>query len=212
MKTIQNNRLILLIICIVLAVSGCGAKHITQQKTTLLEIRKPVLAEKSGEDNRPEWTSERPFFEDDKGLHYTGGYMGGADYALSLRIAKGEAIKNLLESVQIKAGAEFSNALQGQNRDDTDIGRYVTDAVAWIVDNLKIQGITQQTIYYEQVFDPMSQSFKYNAWDQVQISKMDYLQAKINAAKKMVDKTLQEKDLEAEAKARELLERLRQET
>jgi len=47
--------------------------------------------------------------------------MGGADYALTLRLAKSEAMKNLLESIQVKAMGEFSSAIHGQN-EQTVIG------------------------------------------------------------------------------------------
>jgi hypothetical protein len=74
---------------------------------------------KTGDDNRPEWTTEDTFMEKDDIFFYTGGVIGRADYALTLRLAKSEAIKNLLESVEIKARVEFNNALHGQNRNDT---------------------------------------------------------------------------------------------
>ena len=137
--------------------------------------------------------------------------MGGADYALTLRLAKSEAMKNLLESIQVKASEEFSSAIHGQNRRDGDLGRYVTDTVAWTVENLCIGGITQDRIYYEQIFDPVSQSFKYNSWVQVGISRADYVKAKTDAAQKLLDKAIRDKDEEAKRKALELLEKLREE-
>ena len=134
-----------------------------------------------------------------------------ADYALSLRLAKSEAMKNLLETIQIKARAKFSSAIHSQNRSGTDLDRYVADAVAWTVDNLKIGGMGEREIYYEQIFDPVSQSFKYNAWVQLQISRPDYFKAKITATEKLLDKAVQKKDQEAKEKAMELLGKLRQE-
>ena len=136
--------------------------------------------------------------------------MGGADYALTLRLAKSEAMKSLLESIQVKARGEFSSAIQGQNRTDRDLGRYVTDTVAWTVENLRIEGITQDRAYYEQIFDPVSQSFKYNSWVQVGISRSDYVRAKTDAAQKLLDKAVHNNDQEAKMKAMELLEKLRE--
>jgi len=137
--------------------------------------------------------------------------MGGVDYALTLRLAKSEATKNLLESIEIRAQAEFGSAIQGQNINDNDLGRYVTDAVAWTVDNLKVSGIRQTRAYYEQVFDPISQSPKYNAWIQLEIPKTDYLNAKTDSAQKLLDKAIKEKNQEAKEKATELLHKLKQE-
>jgi len=190
---------------------GCSSSKVAKQKEALIEVHKPVIVNRTDKDNRPEWTTKEPYIEEDGYLIYTGGMIGGADYALTLRLAKSEATKNLLESIHIKARTEFSNAIHGQNRSETDLGRYVTDAVAWTVDSLRIGGIRQKEIYYEQVFDPANQSFKYNAWVQVQISKPDYLKAKIAATEKLLDRAIRQKDQEAKEKALELLDKLGQE-
>ena len=84
------------------------------------------------------------------------------------------------------------------------------DTVAWTVENLRIEGITQDRIYYEQIFDPVSQSFKYNSWVQVGISRADYVKAKTDAAQKLLDKAIRNNDQEAKSKAMELLEKLRE--
>ena len=209
----KNNglRLTAMVLSVVFLPFGCAASKMAKQKEALVEIHKPLIVEKTGHDNRPQWTTKETFIEQEGKLVYTGGVMGGADYALTLRLAKSEATKNLLESIQIKARAEFSSAIHGQNRTENDLGRYVTDAVGWTVDNVRISGIRQNEIYYEQVFDPVSQSFKYNAWVQVQISRSDYVKAKTDAAEKLLDKAIREKDEEAKQKAMELLEKLRQE-
>jgi hypothetical protein len=200
-----------LVLSVAFVAFGCAPSKMAKQKEALIEVHKPVIVEKTGQDNRPEWTTKETFSEQDGNHIYTGGVIGGADYTLTLRLAKSEATKNLLESIQIKARAEFSSAIHGQNRADNDLGRYVTDAVAWTVDNLKIGGITQKKIYYEKTFDPADQAFKYNAWVQLQISKSDYLRAKTAATEKLLDKAIREKDQEAKEKALELLEKLRQE-
>jgi len=193
------------IIGIALLLTACASKAHVKQEVS------PTKITMTGEDDRPEWTTKETFTEKDGRLMYTGGVMGGADYALTLRLAKSEATKNLLESIEIKARAEFSSAIHGENRSEGDLGRYVTDAVAWTVDNLRIGGIKQSRIYYEQIFDPISQLFKYNAWVKLEISKADYLKAKTDSAQKLLDKAIREKDEEAKEKALELLEKLRQE-
>ena len=200
-----------LVSCILFLSFGCGAGSVGKETATLIEVQRPVLVKKTGQDNRPEWTTKQTFIEENGALIYTGGIMGGADYALTLRLAKSEATKNLLESVQIKARGEFSSVIHGQNRNENDLGRYVTDAVAWTVDNIKIRGIRQREIYYEQIFDPGNQAFKYNAWIQLQISQSDYLKAKLNATEKILSKAIREKNDEAKQKAAELLRELRKE-
>jgi len=210
MITRQSASLIAVASCLGFLLMGCGANKAAKQKEAFIEAQKPVVVQKMGQEKRPDWTSEKPYFEDDVGFHFTAGFMGGADYALTLRLAKSEAMKNLLESIQVKARGEFSSAIHGQNRTDRDLGRYVTDTVAWTVENVRIEGITQDRIYYEQIFDPASQSFKYNSWVQVGISRSDYVKAKTDAAQKLLDKAVHNNDQEAKSKAMELLEKLRE--
>jgi hypothetical protein len=52
---------------------------------------------------------------------------------------------------------------------------------------------------------------EYNVWVRLEISRADYVKAKTEAAQKLLDKAIREKDQEAKEKALELLERLRQE-
>jgi len=211
METRKGFGFVLLVLCMAFSPFGCAASKVAKEKANLIEVYKPVVVEKTGQDNRPQWTTRETFIEQEGKLVYTGGVMGGADYSLTLRLARGEATKNLLESIQIKARGEFSSAIHGQNRTENDLGRYVTDAVAWTVDNIKITGIRQNEVYYEKILDLISQSFKYNAWVQVQISQSDYLKAKLDAAEKLLDKAIREKDEEAKQKAMELLRKLQEE-
>ncbi|MBC8183966.1 hypothetical protein H8E88_22965 [candidate division KSB1 bacterium] len=210
----KNNSLILNALIGLIAVFlayGCSGPKVSKQTQKIANLNKPIVLEKTGENDRPDWTNNPSFFEDDTGFHFTGGIMGGADYSLTLRLAKAEAMKNLLESIEIKARSEFSYALQGGNRNDSDIGRYVTDAVAWTIDNLRISGIRQRQVYYEQVFNPASQAVKYNTWIELEIPISDYTKAKVNAAERLLNKTLKEQDQEARKKAQELLDKLRTE-
>jgi len=61
-----------------------------KQKEAFIEAQKPVVVQKMVQEKRPDWTSEKPYFEDDAGFHFTGGIMGEVDYALTLRLAKSE--------------------------------------------------------------------------------------------------------------------------
>lgn len=189
---------------------GCGGSKVVRQNHAMAELNRPVVVEKSGATQRPEWTNQTTFYEDSQGLHFTGGVIGGSDYALTLRLAKSEAVKNLLESIEIKARSEFSSVMHGNYGRD-DIGRYVTDAVAWTVDTLRVGGIKQRTIYYEQAFDPSTHRVRYNAWVNLEISRADYIKAKTSAAERLLKKAIQSQDEEAKERALELLERLRNE-
>ena len=132
MQSKQCFQFLILTIVMAFLPFGCGASKAMKEKQALVEVQSPIVVTKTGQDKRPDWTSENPFREDDKGLYFSGGIMGGADYALTIRLAKAEATKNLLESIQIKLRSEFSSAIHGQNRIDNDLGRYATDGVAWV--------------------------------------------------------------------------------
>jgi hypothetical protein len=211
MKRTQFETSCVVISCFVFFLSACSAGRFFDQNRALANMEAPVVLEKTGQDGRPEWISEKPYFEDVNGYQFTGGIVGGTDFGLTMRLAKAEATKNLLESIQVKASGEFSSAVQGQNQTDSDLGRYATDAVAWIIDNLSIGGIQQKQIYYERIFDPASQSVKYNIWVQLEIGRSDYQKAKIDAAERLLNRAVLEKDQEAKKKAEELLDKLRQE-
>ena len=79
MRGIRFFQFFALVFCIMFLVSGCGTSKVAKQKTTIIEVQRSVVVEKTGEDNRPDWTFEKTFFEDDQGFHFSGGYMGGAD-------------------------------------------------------------------------------------------------------------------------------------
>jgi len=56
----------------------------------------------------------------------------------------------------------------------------------------------------------VGQSFKFNSWVQVGISRSDYVRAKTDAAQKLRDKAIRNNDQEAKTKAMQLLENLRE--
>ena len=212
MKTCLRKKLVVwYVVFFLLAIIGCGGGNkVVKQNLVMAESYKPVVYEKSGSTQRPEWTNQVTFYENAQGFQFTGGVMSGSDYALTLRLAKSEAIKNLLESIEIKARSEFSSVMHGNYGND-DLGRYVTDAVAWTVDNLRVGGIKQRDIYYEQTFDPGTHRNRYNAWVKLEINRADYIKAKTRAAEKLLNKAIRENDEEAKEKAQEMLEKLRTE-
>lgn len=159
---------------------------------------------------RPAWVDGDSFSEDDKGIHMVGAFMGSADYNMTIRLAKAEAMKNLLESVEVKARGEFSSAMHGGNRQTNDIGRYVTDTVGWVVENLRVRGVRQRQVYVEQVIVPGYPVTKYNAWVRVEISKADYEHAKLDATNRFLAKAVCENDAEAKEKAEQVLMQLKE--
>lgn len=211
----KKNLMMKAVVCVMgsflFTTMGCGGGNkVVKQNQAMAEQSRPIVIEKSGTTQRPEWTNQVTFQENAQGFQFTGGIMGGSDYAMTLRLAKSEAIKNLLESVEIKVRSEFSSVIHGNYGND-DLGRYVTDAVAWTVGNLRVNGIKQKDIYYEQTFDPGTHRNRYNAWVKLEIARADYIMAKTKAAQRLLNKAIRENDEEAKEKAQEMLEKLRTE-
>lgn len=208
----KNNRLrlrFLTYFAVIAFFCSCGGDRIVKPTQAIADFHDLIVIENTGTTGRPDWTDNITFFKDNQGLHFTGGVMGGVDYALTIRLAKAQAIKGLLESIEIKARSEFSTVLGGKNRNESDIGRYVTDAVAWTIENIKISGIRQRKLYYEKVLDPISQIIGYNTWVELEISDSDYAKAKVKAAERLRDQALEERDEDSRRKAEELLDKLR---
>jgi len=158
---------------------------------------------------RPEWIL-KPYYEKGNMLYYSGGVTGKGNYELALRQAKGEAIKNITEGIQVKVRTEFSEATRGTNISEDDLGSFVEDALGMVTENLNIQGIIPKTQYYEKVEKTTATGVKYlwNCYMLLTIEKSDYLQARNLALNGLVDKAKRERDKKAEEAATLLMERL----
>ncbi|MCG2721924.1 MAG: hypothetical protein L6290_07915, partial [Thermodesulfovibrionales bacterium] len=67
-----------LIVPFLIAALGCGGNKVVKQNQEMADLNKPVLVEKTGGPQRPEWTNQTNFYEDESGIHFTGGVMGGS--------------------------------------------------------------------------------------------------------------------------------------
>ena len=79
------------------ALSGCGtSKAVKNARESVREaygLQKPLLVKTSENDKRPKWTRQTSYETDDGLLYFTGGYLNGADYPLTIRCANAEALK-----------------------------------------------------------------------------------------------------------------------
>ena len=176
------------------------------QKT--YQSTKPFILRTSETDNRPSWTKEL-FSESKDGMNvrFTGAFLGGADYPLTVRMAYAEALKNASSTIKQYVRAEFSEFVQGNNRDRVD--RWVSDGIASIVPNLLMQGLTQKKVYYEEMYSPSSMTPRWNVWVQAEMPMQDYLRAKAQAVDSLRKEFEREGQMEAKRKAEDLLSRLR---
>ena len=203
---------IVLFISVILVLWGCGTsrevKVAQKQARVAYEMQKPVVVRTSEDDNRPAWT-KKSSYSDDANVYFTGGYLNGADYPLTVRTANAEAIKVACQGISQFIRAEFSGYIQGTNQAGDRLDRYVSDGIATFTKALHIQGVRQTDIFYEETFSPSVARPAYNVWVKLEMSKVDYMHAKAEALKTLRDQFEREGDIEAKEKAQELLDGLK---
>jgi len=174
------------------------------------EIQKPFPVKDSKNDNRPEWTKKTVFANENTGMvYFSGGFLNGSDYSVTIRCANAEALKVAVQAISQFIRAEFSTYVQGSNAMSADVDRWVYDGIATYVNNLHMQGIKQKEVYYEEVFIPAVMQSAYNVWVQLEMSKADYLKAKADVIKKLRDSLVKKGEKEAKEKADKLLDQLK---
>ena len=173
------------IFLVTVLLSGCSAKlaskeTVQKSSSQSLEMQQAVQIKTSESDHRPAWTKQSSF-EKDGNIFFTGGFLKGADYSLSVRCANAEAMKVAIQSISQFIRAEFSDYAQGNNNHSEGVNRYVADGIATLTNNIHIQGIRQKDIYYEELFLPTTNRFAYNVFVVLEMNENDHLKAKIDA-------------------------------
>ena len=204
-----------LILFIGLAFCGCGTSRAVKmyqaEMKKTYELQKPVLIRTSEDDNRPQWTHNTVFEKAGK-VYFTGGFVNGADYAVTIRCANAEALKNIIQAISLYIRAEFSEYVQGSNSTyDHGIERFVEDGIATFAENVHVQGIKQVALYYEELFSPAVMQPSFNVFVKLEMSKADYLKAKADILRHLRDRFKNEGEIEAKEKAENLLQELKDE-
>jgi hypothetical protein len=204
-----------IILFIGLVFNGCGAskavKMYQAEMKETYELQKPALIRTSEDDKRPKWTHTTVFEEAGK-VYFTGGFVNGADYAVTIRCANAEALKNLVQAISLYIRAEFSEYVQGSNSAyDHGIERFVEDGIATFAENVHVQGIKQVALYYEEMFSPTLLQPSFNVFVKLEVSKADYLKAKADILRHLRDRFQSEGEIEAKEKAENLLQELKDE-
>jgi hypothetical protein len=199
----------------ILSTTGCSS--LPKQNLAALpesleadKISKPVIVRTSDEDSRPDWT-KKSVSEAQGRLYFTGGFLNGADYSVSIRCANAEALKVTIQGISQFIRAEFSAYTQGSNTDSGGIERYVEDGIATFTKNLHIQGIKQKESYWEELLYPGMVQPTYNVWVMLEMNKADYLKAKADVLRNLRDKFAEAGQTEAKEKAEKLLKDLKEE-
>ena len=165
---------ILILILITLALSGCGAtKAVKINQAAMKEayqIQEPIVVRTSEDDDRPEWT-QMTVFERNGKVYFTGGFTDGTDYAATIRCANAEALKSAVQAISQFIRAEFSEYAQGSNSANGEgIERHLSDGIATFSENIHVQGIRQAKLYYEEMFSPTVMQSTYNVFVKLEMS------------------------------------------
>jgi hypothetical protein len=175
----------------VVVLYGCGGSKVVKENRASVkeayEIQAPIQVRTSEDDSRPDWTRKGVFEESGK-VYFSGGFMDGVDYAVTIRCANAEALKSAIQAVSQFIRAEFSSYVQGSNTFYGEgIERYVSDGIATFAENVHVQGIRQSEVYYEEMFSPAVMQPSYNVFVKLEMSKADYLHAKADVLRKLRD-------------------------
>jgi|GEM_PF-1803016 len=157
---------------------------------------------------RPDWT-RRSVFEENGHIYFTGVFLHGSDYMLSIRCANAEALKVAAQSISQIIRAEFTEYVQGSNDGSGGVERYVEDGIATFVNNLYLQGVRQKEVHCEEI--PSKSGFQptFNVFVILEMTKGDYLRAKTDVLRKLRNTFRREGEVEAKEKAERLLEDLK---
>ena len=186
-----------LIALISLILVGCGTTG------------KMKIVEESG--SKGNWVkSDKDYFEKNNKMYFRAMVTDRKDLAHAKREAKAEAIKNIAEKVNIKVRTEFEEATRGSNVADEGLSLFTSDVVAWVSENLNIQGISPTGTYWQRVEELTREGYKYsyNVYILCEIPTTDYEKARSLAIKNLLRKYQDVGDKLAEQAAEEVKKRL----
>lgn len=198
------------IVCLVAV--GCASKNVRVAKKVVkdaYEIQKPLQVARSGEDNRPDWVRLSSVEEDGK-VYFSGGYLDGSDYSVTVRCANAEAMKVAVQGISQFIRSEFTGYVHGSNSHADPIDRYVSEGIAFFTESLHLQGVKQVEIYYEENFSPAYMQSTYNVWVKLEMNIVDYMKAKADALRQLREGFTNAGEIEAKEKAEQLLEELKE--
>ena len=141
-------------------------------------------------------------------LSFSGGVERSADYSLAVRSAKAEALKNLSEAIHLRLESEFTRALEGDETDSRDLGRFVADTVAFASSAI-LQGVRQEKVYVEKAVLTVNPEPYYNTFVLLTLTEADYYRNRTLSLEHLVNRYKRERDEAAKKRAEQLLDKLR---
>ena len=134
------------------------------------------------------------------------------DLSFAKREAKAEAIKNIAEKINIRVRTEFEISTRGSNINSNNLSNFTSDVIAWMTDNLNIQGISPVETFWQKTEMKTHEGYEYsyNVYILTAIPISDYKNARklaiLNLMKKYQDQGMKEAEKIAEEVKKRLLE------
>lgn len=160
-----------------------------------------TIVEESG--LKPSWVGEEKiYWEDDDKMFYKATVTDQVRLERGLRNCKAELVKSIVEKISIKVTSDFTKASVGSNYSNEELGEDVKDVLSWTTDELQINGITPEELFWEkiEVYEGNSVSYLYDIEMLASINTYDYQKA----LKSALDKLTEQKRIEAQERARKL--------
>jgi hypothetical protein len=169
--------LVIVSIASLTGLTGCGKK-------TGTPAGKTKIVERSHR-NRPSWTSK--ITTEDRTNYYYSGMASGRDYALSVRLAKAEGVKNMVEAIESKVRTEFTSVTT-EIAKDAQVARFIEDGISMLSENVRVRGLTYNEVYYEKSEKALKDAveYYYDVWARISIKKEDYVEARKEVVERMI--------------------------
>ncbi|MDP2208419.1 MAG: hypothetical protein Q8K98_06560 [Bacteroidota bacterium] len=195
-------KFIALILVLAFSIFGCSGS-----KEMQIGEEKTINASTS---SKPDWLMKTSEFTDGD-LYVTGVMTKAYDMSFGMNQANADGMQKLVNTMGNEVKTQTTQALQGANMSDGDVGRYSSFAIAWVSDTKRIMGVTSPESYWEKVEknEPSGLTYSYNCYTRLKISKKDYQASLYGAYDEMKKQAQKENNQKAEKVADDLLKELK---
>ncbi|MGM0608703.1 MAG: hypothetical protein ACQESP_09805 [Candidatus Muiribacteriota bacterium] len=170
-KKIFLNLLCLSLLILTIIATGCGRRR----SKPAPEGRTEVVEQSHSE--RPQWTTV--LFTETSDEYYYSGQASGRDYGLTVRLAKAEALKNMVENIEVMVRTEFTSVVKEYSK-DSEVGRFIEDGISMVSENVRVRGLNYKEVYFEKLEKQLDGSveYQYDVWSLIAIDIEDYYKAR----------------------------------
>ncbi len=171
-------------------------------------IGEEVLVETSG--SKPDWINI-PSTKDNQYVTVIGEMSHADDRSFGMNQAYADGVRKLLNMMINDVKTQSSQVLKGSNLVEGDVTRYSEFAVAWISQTYTIANVINPESYWQKikVGTPYGESYYYDCFTKIQISRNDFNMSLTGAYENMKKKAKENNNKTAEEVANKLIDDLK---